>query len=717
MFQAHKWFKAICMALVVLAFSSASPVLAATLTVTNLNDSGSGSLRQAIAAAAPGDTINFRVTGTITLTSGELLIQKNLTISGPGASSLAISGNSASRVFEIGSATVAISGLTIENGSAATGGGILNSGTLILTDSTVSGNFASGGGGIENYGTLTVTNSTISGNSGTLIGGSRSGGGIENFGPLTITKSTFSGNSSSYGAGINSNPPGTVALTNSTLSGNSAGYQGGGISFNAPVTLSNSTLSGNSSPQGGNLNVYGPLTVKNSILANAPSGGNCFFAFGATSQGHNLSDDLTCSSYFTQTGDLNNTPAGLDPSGLQNNGGPTKTIALLPTSPAVDAIPVSPVNYCTDTIGMPITTDQRGITRPQGPACDIGAFELVQANLEAVTATGAQFGATEGVTFTGTVATFTDPDRSSTAAEYSATIDWGDSTATTPGTISGPTGGPFTVSGSHMYVERGTYAVTVVIADIDTPSNTATAHSAAIVGDARLSSMCATPPVSTQTYTGPTAIFTDQSSTGTLSDFSATISWGDSSSSPGTITGGPGNAPYTVSGTHTYASTGTFLISTTINDVDGSTTTPACSVTVFAFATGNGAAFVIGDLEAGLGNHVTWWSSQWAKINLMSGGPPPASMKGFAGFEDNFLGLPPPNCGGSWSTDTGNSTPPPPTVPTLMGVIVSSRVTQSGSIISGDIKEVVVVRNDPGYGPSPGNPGTGTEIAIVCTVP
>jgi hypothetical protein len=342
----------------------------------------------------------------------------------------------------------------------------------------------------------------------------------------------------------------------------------------------------------------------------------------------------------------------------------------------------------------------------------------VQAADAPITATGAPFGATEGVTFTGTVATFTDPDPASTAGEYSATIDWGDGTPTTAGTISGRPGGPFTVSGTHIYVEQGTYTVTVTITDVNNPKNNATVISTARVGDAKLSSTCATMPVSTQTYSGPTAIFTDQSSTGTLSDFSATISWGDSSSSPGTITGGPGNAPYTVSGTHTYALTGTFLITTTIADVGGSTTTtPACSVTIFAFATGNGAAFVIGDLEAGLGNHVTWWSSQWAIINVMSGGAPPNAMKGFAGFEDNFLGLPPPNCGRTWSTDPGNSTPPPPSVPMLMGVIVSSRVTQSGSIISGDIKQVVIVRNDPGYAPSPGHPGTGTEIAIVCSLP
>jgi len=704
---------------VMLAVFTAVPAFAATITVANLNDSGSGSLRDAIAIASPGDTINFRVAGTITLTSGELLINKSLTISGPGAGSLAVSGNRSSRVFEIGGGTtVSISGLTIENGNAYQGGGIYNAGTLTVTNSTLSGNiggsYYTGGqcGGISNGGTSTVTNSTLSGNYGAY-----SGGGFCNFATLTMTNSTLSGNFAfANGGGIWNG--GTLTMTNSTLSGNYVQYSnGGGIDNSGTLTVSNSTLSGNSGANGGGMLNEGALTIKNSIVANS-SRENCF-SFGAPiiSQGHNLSDDGSCAGFFIFVGDRNNTPAGLDPSGLQNNGGPTQTIALLPTSPAVDAIPVSPVNYCTDVTGMPVTTDQRGVSRPQGPACDIGAFELVQANLEAITATGTTFGATEGVTFTGTVATFTDPDRASTAAEYSATIDWGDATQPTPGTISGQ-GGQFTVSGTHTYAEQGTYSVTITITDADNRNNNATVTSTARVSDARLSSTCATTPVSTQTYNGPTAMFIDQSSTGTLSDFSATIFWGDSSSSPGTITGGPGNAPYTVTGTHTYASTGTFLITTTINDVDGSaTTTPACPVTIFAFATQKGAAFVIGDLEAGLGNNVTWWSSQWANINLMSGGAPPNAMKGFSGFEDNFLGLPPPNCGGSWSTDTGNSTPPPPSVPSFMGVIVSSRVTQSGSIVSGDIKQVVVVRNDPGYAPNPGNPGTGTEIAIVCTTP
>src|SRR5713226_4247081 len=115
-------------------------VSAATITVMNTNDSGAGSLRQAIIDAGAGDTIDFSVTGTITLTTGELLINKNLTITGPGVASLSVSGNNASRVFKIASGvTVMISGLTISDGSATDGGGILNFGTLTLTNIVLSG--------------------------------------------------------------------------------------------------------------------------------------------------------------------------------------------------------------------------------------------------------------------------------------------------------------------------------------------------------------------------------------------------------------------------------------------------------------------------------------------------------------------------------------------------------------------------------------------------
>src|SRR5262249_42803316 len=161
-------------------------------TVMNLADDGPGSLRDAIAVTPSGGTVDFRpgMSGTITLNTGELLIDKDLTVAGPGASVITVSGNHASRVFNVAAPfTVVISGLTIAQGSVtgtpANGGGIFNAGTLTVTDSTLSSNYASGSGlaqghgsGIFNAGTLIVTNSTLSGNRGYPC----FGGGIYNSG-------------------------------------------------------------------------------------------------------------------------------------------------------------------------------------------------------------------------------------------------------------------------------------------------------------------------------------------------------------------------------------------------------------------------------------------------------------------------------------------------------------------------------------------------------
>src|SRR5262249_20160617 len=151
---------------------------------TNTNDSGPGSLRDALAAANDGDTIDATgVSGTILLTSGELQINHNVTINGPGAANLAVNGNATFRVFGNVASNVTISGFTITNGFAtgfSIGGGILNSGGLTLSDSIVSNSVAAfGGGGIYSIGstTLTVMNSSISGNSVTGQGGFGSGGG------------------------------------------------------------------------------------------------------------------------------------------------------------------------------------------------------------------------------------------------------------------------------------------------------------------------------------------------------------------------------------------------------------------------------------------------------------------------------------------------------------------------------------------------------------
>jgi hypothetical protein len=326
-----------------------------------------------------------------------------------------------------------------------------------------------------------------------------------------------------------------------------------------------------------------------------------------------------------------------------------------------------------------------------------------------ITATGGfTFNATEGLASAPqTVATFTDPDSTATAGEYSATIDWGDGNSST-GAITGSTGGPFTVTGSHTYAEEGGYDVKVTITDVDNAVNTATVHSAAKVADAPLTSQCAAPPVSLLAFSGPTARFTDADPGGMSSDYTASVDWGDGSSSAGSVSAGTGSGPYTVSGSHTYATTGPKTITTTIKDAGGSQTSATCNTLVFAFAPGGGA-FVIGNENSAIGSTVSFWGAKWSKQNALSGGSAPASFKGFAKRPAQ------PSCGTGWTTDPGNSAPPPNgPLPAYMGVIASSSITQPGSTISGNTVHIVVVKTDPGYQPDPGHTGTGTVQAQVC---
>lgn len=420
-----------------------------TVTVSNTNDSGPGSLRAAIAASAPGGTIDFSVTGTITLLS-PLVIDKDLTISGPGAASLSVSGNNAVVVFMTTYNTnVAISGLTVSGGFNAHpggwGGGIVNAGAMTVSNCVITGNTipAGGGpgGGIFNYSRLRIVNCTISGNSAAYGGGGvwnngnatldvidstisgnsavgngggvsnvngavtitrtrvldnvtqSSGGGLSSYGTLTVVDSTVSGNSNN---GIFNWGGSTLTITGSTVSGNTSVGWGGGLNSWGTVTIGNSTFAGNTGANGGGIfnyagvmgifhstfsgnranaasggGIWGAVTFKNTVIADSASGGNCGGSSGA-SAGHNLSDDGSCSAFFTQPGDLNGLPAGLDPAGLQDNGSATKTVALTSSSLALNAVPTS---SCTDLNALAVTTDQRGMSRPQGPACDIGAFE------------------------------------------------------------------------------------------------------------------------------------------------------------------------------------------------------------------------------------------------------------------------------------------------------------------------------------------------------
>jgi CSLREA domain-containing protein len=335
--------------------------------VNNNNDSGTDSLRAVIANVCAGSVITFSpiVTGAINLTSGELAINKSLTINGPGASLLSVQRSSANgtpnfRIFNITSSTanVAISGLTIANGnvvSVSFGGGIYNTGTLTLTNATISGNSAGfGGGGIyDDFGsTLTINGSTISGNSGTGGGA----GGILNNGTLNLINSTLSGNMATGGNG-GAVAGGTVVLINSTISGNSAGSNGGGIFQNG--------MNG------------GSVKSRNTIIAlnTAPAAPDVYGAL--TSEGFSLIGKNT-SGFTSATGDQYGSVASpLDPmlDTLQDHGGPTFTHALLFGSPAIDQGNAS--GSFTDQRDFARPADQLNINNaPGGDGSDIGAYEF-----------------------------------------------------------------------------------------------------------------------------------------------------------------------------------------------------------------------------------------------------------------------------------------------------------------------------------------------------
>jgi hypothetical protein len=151
-----------------------------------------------------------------------------------------------------------------------------------------------------------------------------------------------------------------------------------------------------------------------------------------------------------------------------------------------------------------------------------------------------------------------------------------------------------------------------------------------------------------------------------------------------------------------------------VNEYYPATASASWFTRIGAFSFGVGctptAPFVIGDLEAVVGNHVMFWGAQWAKHNSLSGGPAPSAFKGFADSTNPN----PPSCGGTWQSHPGNSSGPPDSVPADIIVMVSSSITRSGSTINGDVPKMVVVHTDPGYSTNPGHAGTGTVTAVVC---
>ena len=271
---------------VLLLYAAVIHAQATIITVTSTNDSGPGSLRQALADANDGDTINFDVSlkgQTIALTSGELVIDKSITITGPGSDQLAVGLHIPQyhfRVFHVmASPTVTIEGLTIGPSLFFYGCGILNDqATLTINNCAVTGNDGQTlGAGISNGGTLTINNSSITGN---VLDYQGTGVGIFSSGTLIINNSIISGNVSGKGqtdgGGIYSS--GMLEITNSTIDDNSVGGPGGGIYNTGNAIITSSTISENSSgggypgPQtgpgfGGGIFNGGTLTISNSTIS------------------------------------------------------------------------------------------------------------------------------------------------------------------------------------------------------------------------------------------------------------------------------------------------------------------------------------------------------------------------------------------------------------------------------------------------------------------
>lgn len=623
------------LSLSILAWSSSQVAYAqnaATTTVTTCDESH---LDAAIASASSGDTINFSCSGDIALTK-TLNITKTLTLDGSGQN-VTLDGNNSMEVLLVNSGVnFTLNTLSIAHGLGFNGGGGLynNGGTVSISNDTFANNSAgngSDGGGLANMsGTVSISNSTFTSNSAGFGGPTGLGGGLFNASAMNITNSTIVNNRAVAGGGLFNS--GTLSITNSTIASNVASFQGfaGG--------LDNSGFN----------NVAGTVKISNSIVANnsnaaSKSTGDCNGSF--SDQGYNLSSDSSCG--FTASTSQQNTDPKLDPNGLQNNGGPTQTLALQQGSPAIDQIPVA---SCPP-------TDQRGIARPDDsePSCDIGAYESnyqdndlaltnVPANITTnatssqgavvtytpptvvdedsplppvnctpasgstfpigttkvtctvtdsddsnspvsasftvtvqpvFSATGSTITATEGSSFSGVVATGTAYGATS---PLSATINWGDGSTPSTGSVTLNADGSYSVSGSHTYAEEGSYTTSVTVKD--SGSLSATGTGSAKVADAALTLTVFVASALPHHSAGVAATFTDADPAGQVSDYTATITWGDGTTSTIKVVKNPVGKGFALAAAHSYSKAGTYALTLTVNDHGGSSISKTVTLTV-----------------------------------------------------------------------------------------------------------------------------------------
>ena len=438
----------------------------------------------------------------------------------------------------------AIDGNTKQPGcSGQNGGGIYVRGasSAQIIHNSIFNNTTDYGGGISLFaaGTPTLLNNTISGN-----GAEYAGGGIYavNQSDANIIQNLITGNRSPVsGAGLYISPPsGTrgALLVNNTIAGNFGGDSGvflGG--FDAQVQLFNNIVAAATSPQ--------PAVLCDTTYSSTPpvfDHNDLFNSAGPATQGScsvvvGTSGNISADPKFASTGDFH----------------------LQSSSPAVDA----------GNSGAPSlpSTDLDGKPRISGVAVDQGAYEFQQPLVVMMSSVS---GAVEGAGFSAVVAHL-----SGGAGPYTATIAWGDG-QTSPGSISIPNANA--VSGSHAYSEEGTYALNVTVTD--STGATATGAASTSVADAALTVTGASvSAVEGAGVSGTVASFTDADPTAAVSDYSATINWGDQTSSAGTVTAN-GSGGFVVSGSHVYAEEGTYTVTVTVTDAGGASASGTSSASV-----------------------------------------------------------------------------------------------------------------------------------------
>jgi len=414
-FLPRKMSRTLVGAALVLALSS-TPVHANTINVDGINctlvdavtaantDTVSGGC---IAGSGP-DTIVLEPGSTHTLVGPSLPISSQITIEGNGAIIERSSGADPLSVLTIEYGDLTLNNATITGGADGPGGGmIISPGTVTINESVITGNTALEGGGIYCYECMvTIRNSTISGNTANKGGGMK----ILDVGTVTIENSTIANNVSVLeGGGVSQDVGGygdsSLTISNSTISGNTTDSEGGGVfSEGGSLTISNSTITGNTADVGGGIYAYsyeGNITLNQSLISGNTATSDpevfAYYGYAIDTDNHNL---------FGYNGDagVSFTPGGTNivpgvgvqvsdilDTNLADNGGATQTHALVAGSPGIDAIPSA---FCS------VPTDQRGISRPQGEDCDIGAFELEQAADNTPVGTSVEVDAGDGVVIT-----------------------------------------------------------------------------------------------------------------------------------------------------------------------------------------------------------------------------------------------------------------------------------------------------------------------------